>query len=51
MGLPDAYPFVVSPPAIDKLAFIHDVINSTEAEKPDHAGRLSLFDRLRLWVF
>jgi hypothetical protein len=26
MGLPDAYPFVLSPPAIEKLRFIHQVI-------------------------
>ena len=26
MGLPDAYPFVLSAPAIEKLRFVHDVI-------------------------
>ena len=26
MGLPDGYPFVLSPPAIEKLRFVHDVI-------------------------
>ncbi len=26
MGLPDAYPFVLPPPAIDKLRFVHDAI-------------------------
>jgi hypothetical protein len=26
MGLPDAYPFVLSPAAIEKLRFVHDVI-------------------------
>ena len=26
MGLPDAYPFVLSPAALDKLRFVHDVI-------------------------
>jgi hypothetical protein len=26
MGLPDLYPFVLSPPVIDKLRFIHDTI-------------------------
>jgi hypothetical protein len=26
LGLPDGYPFVLSPPAIDKLRFVHDVI-------------------------
>jgi hypothetical protein len=27
LGLPDAYPFVLSVPAIDKLRFVHDVID------------------------
>ena len=26
MGLADAYPFVLPPPAIDKLRFVHDTI-------------------------
>lgn len=26
-GLPDAYPFVLSTPAIDKSRFVHDVID------------------------
>ena len=26
LGLPDAYPFVLSPPAIDKLRFVHDTV-------------------------
>lgn len=26
MGLPDAYPFVLSPPAIEKLRFVHDTV-------------------------
>jgi hypothetical protein len=26
MGLADAYPFVLSPPAVDKLRFVHEVI-------------------------
>ena len=30
MGLPDAYPFVLSTAAIDKLAFVHDVIARAE---------------------
>jgi hypothetical protein len=28
MGLPDAYPFVLSPPAVEKLRFVHGVITS-----------------------
>lgn len=27
MGLPDAYPFVLSPPAIEKLRFVHEVVS------------------------
>ena len=26
MGLPDAYPFVLPPPAIEKLRFVHETI-------------------------
>ncbi len=29
MGLPDLYPFVLSPPATDKLRFVHDVVSDT----------------------
>ena len=29
LGLPDAYPFVLSPPAIEKLQFVHDTIAGT----------------------
>jgi hypothetical protein len=31
LGLPDSYPFVLSNPAIDKLKFIHDVIDEHRA--------------------
>jgi hypothetical protein len=34
MGQPDLYPFVLSPPVISKLAFIHDLVRSA----PDHDG-------------
>jgi hypothetical protein len=27
MGLPDLYPFVLSAPAIEKLGFVHEVLN------------------------
>ena len=27
MGLPDLYPFVLSAPAIEKLRFVHEVLN------------------------
>lgn len=33
MGLPDGYPFVLSPPAIEKLHFVHDVIHGTVKTK------------------
>ena len=26
MGLPDAYPFVLSAPSIEKLRFVHEVV-------------------------
>jgi hypothetical protein len=26
MGLPDAYPFVLSTPALDKLRYVHEVV-------------------------
>ena len=32
LGLPDGYPFVLSPPAIEKLRFVHDVISSAVAK-------------------
>jgi hypothetical protein len=28
MGLPDVYPFVLSPPAIAKLAFVHEIVET-----------------------
>jgi hypothetical protein len=31
LGLSDGYPFVLSPPAIDKLRFVHDTIRTTAA--------------------
>jgi hypothetical protein len=34
MGLPDAYPFVLSVPAIEKLRFVHDVIAAAPLEAP-----------------
>ncbi len=30
MGIPDLYPFVLSAPAIEKLRFVHEVLNSRE---------------------
>ena len=31
MGLPDLYPFVLSPPAIDKLGFVHELVHAVES--------------------
>ena len=31
MGLPDLYPFVVPPPALEKLRFVHEVIQRARA--------------------
>jgi hypothetical protein len=28
MGLPDLYPFVLSPPAINKLGFVHKLVQA-----------------------
>jgi hypothetical protein len=33
MGLPDFYPFVVSPAAAEKLDFIHQVIKTARTER------------------
>ncbi len=38
LGLPDAYPFVLSPPAIEKLRFVHETVallsSGTRASRP-----------------
>lgn len=34
MGLPDAYPFVLPPPAIDKLRYVHETICGAGADAP-----------------
>lgn len=34
MGLPDGYPFVLSTPAVEKLRFVHEVIESAPRAKP-----------------
>ena len=46
MGLQDAYPFVLSPPAIEKLRFVHDVIRVSAPGRPEPAGRSVLFREL-----
>ena len=37
MGLPDLYPFVLAPPIVTKLTFIHDCIRSTPRQKQPSA--------------
>ena len=34
MGVPDTYPFVLSPPAIEKLAFVHEVVEREGNPEP-----------------
>jgi hypothetical protein len=34
MGLPDLYPFVLLGPAIEKLQFVHEVVQETRANRP-----------------
>jgi hypothetical protein len=43
LGLADAYPFVWSPPAIDKLRFVHETVRSASRnESPALAGTAPL---------
>ncbi|MES1256528.1 MAG: putative zinc-binding peptidase [Acidobacteriota bacterium] len=37
LGLPDGYPFVLTPVAIDKLRFVHDVIANARVARAGHA--------------
>lgn len=55
MGMPDAYPFVLPPPAIEKLRFVHKVIHAETAAPPERSrwndyikriGAMSLFQLL-----
>jgi hypothetical protein len=34
LGQADAYPFVLSPPVIDKLHFVHDVVAAVHRSPP-----------------
>jgi hypothetical protein len=34
MGQPDLYPFILTPPVIAKLGFIHDLVQGAEAVAP-----------------
>ena len=40
MGLPDLYPFVVPPPAVEKLRFVHEVIRRARAPEAKQISRL-----------
>src|SRR6185436_17578015 len=33
LGLPDGYPFVLSPPAVKKLRFVHQVVSSAQRNR------------------
>ena len=53
MGLPDGYPFVLSPPAVEKLKFVHETLNpaSTRDESavlgiPGQSGPLGSLSEL-----
>jgi hypothetical protein len=37
MGLADAYPFVLTPAAVEKLQFVHDTISQADAPAPSAA--------------
>ena len=45
MGIPDLYPFVLPPPVIDKLSFVHDLIHAA-SQPPPEEGRRSLLEAL-----
>jgi hypothetical protein len=34
LGLPDGYPFVLPPPAIEKMHFVHDTVGVAAAPSP-----------------
>jgi hypothetical protein len=42
MGQPDLYPFVLAPPAIWKLTFVHDLIHAGGARRPKDTGKSAL---------
>jgi len=42
LGVPDAYPFVLSQPAIEKLRFVHDVIAGASAASTQPAASVPL---------
>jgi hypothetical protein len=47
MGLPDLYPFVLSPAVVAKLGFIHELIRTAAREgERDVDGNSNQFSRL-----
>ena len=38
MGQPDLYPFVLSPPVIWKLTFVHNRIHAVSSSRPHDSG-------------
>ena len=50
MGLPDGYPFVLSPPAVEKLKFVHETLNAgtTSGSSPHSDFSPSLRGRRQL---
>jgi len=46
MGLQDAYPFVLSTPALDKLRFVHEVVSGTTSGRPERIERSGFFKRI-----
>ena len=46
MGLKDAYPFVLSTAALDKLRFVHEVVS---ASPPDGARKAGFFERIGIF--
>jgi hypothetical protein len=41
MGLPDAYPFVLPAPTIEKIRFVHDIVRQGKNENPAPANQQS----------
>jgi hypothetical protein len=48
MGHPDLYPFIVSAPVVEKLQFIHDIVQASRVNADRQAARRPGFFRRRL---
>jgi hypothetical protein len=42
MGQPDLYPFILAPPAIWKLTFVHDRIHAGDSRLPQDSAKSAL---------